>query len=246
MSKLRESHGWAYLMPWNIHELWSQTESCFGGMGYTYFLFAFIKKCMANNYAAGQKKDANHVQKESSLIGLAGGKGVLSLCHMPSSVKTQPQWIRRKQRPKMQYACEKWTYKRYKYSTHTQILYTHTHSMYPCMCATKNQKNFKHWIFLFFLHFTFGFVLFWAPRLRFEGGRSNMKLKLLSEFMCADRQRIKIIFIIKCEPQIISVSSGIFTWIVVVSVQLIEFLAFISYVNLSDPKVCREDRTVCD
>lgn len=136
-----------------------------------YFLFAFIKKCMANKYAAGQKKDANHVQKESSLIGSDGEEGVLSLCHMPSSVKTQPQWIRRKQRPKMQYACEKWTYKRYKYSKHTQILHTHTHSIYPCMCATKNQKNFKHWIFLFFLHFTFVLFCFWLRACALRGAQ---------------------------------------------------------------------------
>lgn len=126
--------------------------------------------------------------------------------------------------------------------THTDTTHTHTQHVSMHVCNQKPEEfqtlNFS---LLSSLHFCF--VLFLAPRLRFEGGRSNMKLKLLSEFMCADRQRIEIIFIIKCEPQIISVSSGIFTWIVVVSVQLIEFLAFISYVNLSDPKVCREDRT---
>lgn len=127
----------------------------------------------------------------------------------------------------------------------THRYYTHTHTAWIHACVQPKTRRISN-IEFFSSFFTsllvlFCFVFGSAPAL--WGGRSNMKLKLLSEFMCADRQRIKIIFIIKCEPQIISVSSGIFTWIVVVSVQLIEFLAFISYVNLSDPKVCREDRT---
>lgn len=192
-------------------------------------------------YAAGQK-DANHVQKESSL-GRWGGGECLSLslsaiphaiCHHQSRCSQQNS---KKAAPKMQYACEKWTYKRSKYSAHAHRDTIHTHictSMFE-KCATENRRIFNIEFFSsFYASHLFCFVL--APRLRTRG---QYEIEIAFGIWSADRQRIKIYLSSNSEPQIISVRCTRHFHFDCKRAQLIEFLGFISYVN-DAPRKCGE------
>lgn len=189
-----------------------------------------------------------------------GGGGVcLSLSlpfHMPYAIISQDvaNKIRRKQRPKCNMLVKNEPTK--DPSTrrmHTQILYTHIHMCVWKMCNRK-PKNFQHWIFLFFLRFTFVLFCFvLAPRLRTRG---QYEIEIAFGIWSADRQRIKIYLSSNSEPQIISVRCTRHFHFDCKRAQLIEFLGFISYVNDAPRKcgerphsavcVCVIKRRVCD
>lgn len=127
------------------------------------FRFLILEKSTWRTFLCSWTKRRQSRAKRIVFRAVGGGGVCLSLslsaiphaiCHHQSRCSQQNS---KKAAPKMQYACEKWTYKRSKYSAHTQILYTHIH-MYVWKMCNRKPKNFQHWIFLFFLRFTF--VLF--------------------------------------------------------------------------------------
>lgn len=143
------------------------------------FRFLILEKSTWRTFLCSWTKIRQSRAKRIVFRAVGGGGVCLSLpFHMPYAIISQDvaNKIRRKQRPKCNMLVKNEPTK--DPSTrrmHTQI-YTHIHMCAWKMCNRK-PKNFQHWIFLFFLRFTF--VLFWL-RACARGG--NMKLKLLSEF----------------------------------------------------------------
>lgn len=143
-----------------------QSESCFG-MGFTFFsLFNTREEYMANISICSWTKRRQSRAKRIVFraVGLVGCVSLsLSLpFHMPYAIISQDvaNKIRRKQRPKCNMLLKNEPTK--DPSTrrmHTQILYTHIYMYeYVWKMCNRKPKNFQHWIFLFFLRFTF--VLF--------------------------------------------------------------------------------------
>lgn len=116
-----------------------QSESCFG-MGFTFFsLFNTREEYMANISICSWTKRRQSRAKRIVFraVGVSLSAIPHTICHHQSRRSQQNS---KKAAPKMQYACEKWTYKRSKYSAHAHTDTIHTH-IYVRVCLKNVQPK---------------------------------------------------------------------------------------------------------